>query len=283
MIHRQAHVTLVNGMETSAIELNDRGLNYGDGLFETMRVSGGRIPLIDYHLARFALGVERLHLGSVKKLSQQFKAGIKQALSSTQGEAIIKVIVTRGHGGRGYVPPSKAQVSQIIQVFDYPEWPASYAKKGIDVKRCEHRLSVQPVLAGIKHLNRLDQVLAAGELGKFVEGLMRDYEGRYIEGTKSNLLVFRKEGIVTPKIERSGVRGTMLAFLVETQAQHGVQIVEDEVTESLLEQSSGLSMVNSIFGLWPVKSLDKEPLALDGRVRHLAAHLNQRLGFNLPV
>ncbi len=281
--HRQAHITSVNGTETSALEIGDRGLSYGDGIFETMRVTKGKVPLLGYHLARFLDGAERLKLGSVRSLKKRFQDQVKLALNQLQGEAILKIIMTRGHGGRGYVPPAKPDPSLILQAYDYPEWPRSYFVKGIDLVRCAHRLSSQPSLAGIKHLNRLDQVLASAELGKATEGLMCDQHGRYIEGTKSNLLVFLPGRVLTPHISDCGVKGTLRAFLLDQQSKLGLSVEEGEVDDEVIENASGLAMINSVFGVWPVKSLGGKKLAQDGNVRAINAFLNAQLGFNLPV
>lgn len=281
--HRQAHITSVNGTETSALEIGDRGLSYGDGLFETMRVIRGKVPLLQYHVTRFVEGLERLNIGSVRRLKKQFQDQVNAALPLLQGEAILKIIVTRGHGGRGYVPPGRPEPSLILQAYDYPDWPRSYFSKGIDVVRCSHRLSSQPALAGIKHLNRLDQVLASAELGRASEGLMCDQQGRYIEGTKSNLLVFMPGRVLTPAIVDCGVKGALRAFLLEHQEKLGLPIEESGIDEAILAEASGLAMFNGVFGVWPVKSLDGRIMALDPNVRRINAFLNQKLDYSLPV
>lgn len=278
-MRRPAHTTLVNGVETSAVDIADRGLAYGDGLFETMRAVSGKIPLLALHLSRFAEGVRVLQLGSEKKLSAEFKATVKLALKTVSGEALIKVIVTRGCGGQGYTPLERCTPTVIVQVFDLPQYPANYSKKGVAVKECLHRLYHHPKLAGIKHLNRLDQVLASKELGNEVEGVLLDQQGDVIEGLKSNLLIFQAQQVVTPKLDKCGVKGTLRQFLLQSSAGLGFDIIEAEVSRDALYQASGVAMINSVFGLWPVTSISGTAIPYDERCDRLRRFIQQQLGF----
>jgi 4-amino-4-deoxychorismate lyase len=260
-VKRPAHITHVNGVETSAINIADRGLAYGDGLFETMRVVQGQIPLLDWHLKRFLRGVEILGLGAAEQLRRDFTTYISMALEEIKTNAcldtsIIKVIITRGASGRGYVPPLEAQCQFIVQVFDRPDYPESYSRQGITLKQCEYRLARHPWLAGIKHLNRLDQVLASQELLSFPEGLLMDYEGHVIEGTKSNILLMKDGRVMTPDLESCGVQGVLRDALIASADQGlGIEIVEADISYEMLQSADGLAMINSIFGLWPVRQL----------------------------
>lgn len=269
---RPAHITHVNGVETSAISISDRGLAYGDGLFETMRVAQGQIPLLAKHLERFLKGVDVLGLGRRDTLKREFLKYLNRALDEIKTNAclersVIKVMVTRGVGGRGYVPPIDPKCQFIIQVFDQPDYPDSYYQQGIVLKTCEYRLGYQPQLAGIKHLNRLDQVLASQELLDEAEGLLLDYEGNVIEGTKSNLLVFSKGKISTPRLDGSGVQGVLRNALLDSApelAEKKLFLEEKVIPFNELEHCDGLAMINSVFGLWPVKTLN----CIDGREIH---------------
>jgi 4-amino-4-deoxychorismate lyase len=263
-VKRPAHITHVNGVETSAINIADRGLAYGDGLFETMRVVQGQIPLLKWHLKRFLRGVEVLGFGSAERLQREFVTYTERALEEIRTDAcldisIIKLIVTRGSSGRGYVPPLDAHCQFILQVFDQPDYPKAYALEGIALKQCEYRLAKHPLLAGIKHLNRLDQVLASQELLGIPEGVLLDYEGHVIEGTKSNILIFKDDRIMTPNLDACGVQGVLRDALIAACASgHGdldLDIVETVISYDALLNANGLAMINSIFGLWPVQLL----------------------------
>ncbi|MFT6905291.1 MAG: 4-amino-4-deoxychorismate lyase [Oleiphilaceae bacterium] len=257
---RPAHITLVNGIETSAIDIADRGLAYGDGLFETMRVQGGEIPLLLLHLKRFLKGVNILGLGQESRLKKDFLHYLEVTLDEIKNNAcledfIIKMMVTRGNGGRGYVPPDEAQCHFIAQVFDLPFYPESFSTDGMSIRECQYRLGYQPQLAGIKHLNRLDQVLASQELHGAAEGLLLDYEDRVIEGTKSNLLVFKGGNVITPSLASCGVHGVLREELLNPAYKLSLNIVTEDVMLSDLSKCNGLAMINSVFGIWFVKTL----------------------------
>ena len=134
-MNRKSHITLVNGVETSALTIADRGLAYGDGLFETMRVVAGKIPLLKFHLERFERGVNCLKLGSPKALKREFKKNLEQVLAQLSQDtltdnALVKIMVTRGCGGIGYLPPEKAECTFVCQAFNLPEYPSEYSNKG---------------------------------------------------------------------------------------------------------------------------------------------------------
>ncbi len=278
-MHRQAHITLVNGVETSALTISDRGLAYGDGLFETMRVIKGKIPLFDFHVARFLLGVKKLQLGKPRTLAADFKRYVAETLSQVRGDAVLKVLVTRGCGGIGYVPPKKSDCNFVVQVFDYPDYNESYYRSGVSVVSCSHRLAHHPELAGIKHLNRLDQVLAAKDLGEHQEGLMFDYQDRLIEGIKSNVLLFEAEKVITPRIKDCGIKGTLREFLLKNRKDLPFEFLEQDVERERLGETKGLAMFNSVFGLWPVASLDGHALPIDPRCKIIQAYCKKHLNY----
>ena len=167
---------------------------YGDGLFETVRVVNGEAPLWRYHYIRLAKGCERLKLSVDSQLSERLLSGLRRVVLEAGLESdscVVKIMITRGVGGRGYGPPSHVVPSEVIICYPFPEYPLSYSRDGVAVSTCQHRLSENVMLAGLKHLNRLDQVLATEELDSLVaEGLMLDQRGHVIEGTKSNILFF---------------------------------------------------------------------------------------------
>lgn len=280
MGHRKNHITLVNGIETSAIGISDRGLSYGDGIFETMRIVKGRVPLLDWHAKRLMAGVKALDLGSRTRLAQEFKKQVGSVAEAFDGQAVLKYTLTRGHSSSGYQPPMHSECSTILQVFDLPEWPESWYRQGIQSIRCKHPLPVQSALAGVKHLNRLDQVMAAHELNGEQEGLMFDYDGRLIEGTKSNLLVLSEGRLLTPSLKRIGVAGTLRQFLLDHQSELGVDIIETEIHADQLQQAQGLIAVNGIFGVWPIILLDGQPVPRADIVDVMQGLVQRKLGFH---
>ena len=202
----------------SPLSLSNRALSYGDGIFETIRVVDGMVPLLDYHRARFLRGIEALDLGSSLEMLNQFDQALERAVQRLQilehQSGLVKLFAIRREGGRGYAPAQPCVTDIHLQAFDLPHYQAEFYSAGIHLKLCDHRLSEQPVLAGIKHLNRLDQVLAAKELGDAPEGLMLDQHNHVVEGTKSNLIVLSGGKLFTPEIVSCGIRGTLLSALL---------------------------------------------------------------------
>ena len=149
----------VNGVETSEITVYDRGLQYGDGLFETMRVCSGNIIFWPEHLARLREGCQRLAINLELNLLQQQLAVIQAEKLS----GVIKLIVTRGESARGYRVDTSKPATVIWMYSEMPAYPAGYYTDGVDVLLCKTPVSRNPLLAGLKHLNRLENVMARSE------------------------------------------------------------------------------------------------------------------------
>lgn len=245
----------VDGAPATALPVDDRGLAYGDGLFETVRVIGGRAPLLSRHLARLADGARRLSI----PLDAPALAGEVHAFlqANAAGDATVKIIVTRGSGGRGYRPEPAAVARRILLAFPPSSSPAAHALDGIALFECRTRLALQPQLAGIKHLNRLEQVLARAEWqdARCAEGLLCDLEGRAIEGTMSNLFAVRDGELLTPRLDRCGVAGVMRGWLLERAATSGIPVRQAELLRGMLDTMDELFVCNSSIGIWPVREL----------------------------
>ena len=151
---------LVNGRQTG-VDPSDRGLAYGDGLFETMAAANGSIRWLDYHLERLAAGCERLAIQApdLREIREEIGAHCPRS-----GRAVVKLIVTRGSGARGYGPPPPGKPTRILAISAWPSYPPENYSAGIRVRDCDLRLAEAPRLAGLKHLCRLEQVLAELEL-----------------------------------------------------------------------------------------------------------------------
>ena len=283
-MHKQAHLTLVNGEETSALSIADRGLAYGDGLFETMRVVKRDIPLLSYHLRRFLKGGEVLALGRREKLEKLFLSSVEDALKAIGSSALLKVIVTRGIGGRGYQAASSAPNNIVIQVYDPVEPAPFHSGRGVSIVECQYRLPRNPALAGIKHLNRLDQVMASRCLKGKTEGLVFDVNDHLVEGTKSNVLLFEKDRVLTPSLAHCGVQGTLRDYLIDSEKELGFAIEEREVDRQMLSECRALAMVNSVFGLLQVSKVEsakghKMNLEFDERAARIHQLLQTKLSF----
>lgn len=264
---------LVNGRITSEIAIADRGLQYGDGLFETIAVHKGYPPLYQRHLRRLEEGCQRLGMGALSRgiLGQE----IRQVCRGI-ARGVLKAIVTRGSGGRSYRPPPEPHLTRILSVHPWLDYPASFAEYGITLRVCGTPLGRNPLLAGIKHLNRLEQVLARSEWDDpmIPEGLMLDSEGWVIEGTMSNLFIVKDKRLFTPDLSYCGVAGIMRGLILEQARACGVEAVVRSLTLADVEQAGECFVCNSLIGLWPVRRLEgyRYPVGpLTQRLRRLMA------------
>jgi len=245
----------VNGAPGEQLSVRDRGLAYGDGLFETIAVRGGRIPLLTRHMARLADGCRRLSI----PLDPVLMESELQAFAGQLGEGVAKLIVSRGEGQRGYAQPQPCQPLRILQAAPLPQYPAAHAEQGVRLFPCETRLAEQPLLAGLKHLNRLEQVLARAEWQDLecAEGLMRDSSGRVIEGVYSNLFLVIEGGLVTADLSRCGVAGVMRAEILQQAQLLGLPVELRDISFDELLTADEVFLCNSLYGIWPVRALQE--------------------------
>jgi 4-amino-4-deoxychorismate lyase len=184
-------------------------------------------------------------------------------------DVILKIIVTRGEGGRGYTPPEHANCTRIIQLIDYV---AADTRTGARVVVCQHRLSSNSLLGGIKHLNRLDQVIASAQIpADFDEGLCLDEQGSVIEGCRSNLLLAIDNQLVTPDLGKSGVEGIMLNYLIDKFQVLDTRVLRKTISLRELKTASEIFLCNSVFGIWPVAEIENEDWRMNREKRHFSA------------
>lgn len=260
----------VNGERTDCLPVNDRGLLYGDGVWETIAISQGKPQLLEWHLQRLYSGLQALAITPPAEVA--LEQGIGTACAG-QERAVLKLIVTRGAGQRGYNPHTGLPPTCLVQVSAWPQYPQDYAAQGIRLTRCETRLAQQPRLAGFKHLNRLEQVLARAEFGsEYQEGLVCDYAGHVIEGTMSNLFVIRADGeVTTPDLSQCGIDGIMRRFIIQTLEKSGIRCHIHPLTDKDVEQAQALFMTNSLIGVWPVREHIGKNYNIPPLVRELQA------------
>nr|VFK15945.1 MAG: aminodeoxychorismate lyase apoprotein [Candidatus Kentron sp. LFY] len=278
---------LINGQPCDTISANDRGLQYGDGLFETIAVDKW-IPLcLSEHLDRLARGCRRL------RIPEPARASLQQEIHIVSGElqrGIVKVIITRGVGGRGYAPtpttpvpntavssPNAAASSptRLVAGFQWPDYPIDFSREGIDTCLCDTRLGRNVALAGIKHLNRLEQVLGRIECAQkgVPEGIMLDSDGCLIEGTMSNLFLVRGNQLITPVLAESGVRGITRDRIIHVAEMVGIDVRVTRLDPSALFHADGLFFCNSVMGIWPVKRFVDRCYSVPPVIRRLRREL----------
>lgn len=255
----------VNGVLDAAISPLDRGFAYGDGLFETCRYSRGTIPLWSYHRERLFRSAERLKIPFNESLLTLYLDAMLAHLSDANiAQSVIKITLTRGVGGRGYRLPDQIAPTYCIGIFPCAPLQTEQYRNGVVVRICDLRLSQAPALAGMKHLNRLEHILARAEWqDEFAEGLLLDAQGRVVEATVSNLFVVKNNQLYTPDLSVAGVAGIMRKTIIEKLAPAlglACQIVDMEL--DFVRGADEIFLCNSVYGIWPINQLadDRESM-----------------------
>jgi 4-amino-4-deoxychorismate lyase len=245
----------------------DRGLAYGDGLFETIAIREGRPCLWKEHMERLLEGCQRLQIPE-PDLQQLEEEALVQC--ANQDVAVLKLILTRGTGGRGYRAASRPKPWHGFSLHPKPSYPESYRTEGVKVRVCQTRLGRNPVLAGIKHLNRLEQVLARNEWkDEYQEGLMLDTESHVIEGTMSNLFLITRDGLLTADLSQCGIEGVIRQRILAWAGQRGIACKQRPgIGLEDVFAAEALFVCNSIIGIWPVRQLEEMIYSLDNAILH---------------
>ena len=282
----------INGHPETTITCVDRGLQYGDGLFETIAVrplilstgSGYRIECWQAHWQRLAHGLKRLGFEVDEAVLQQDLLDDISALltQSTHLSAdktaswVIKVIITRGAAGRGYQAPITPQINRIVQCLPWPLGREKLCQNGVSIRLCQHHWSSQPVLAGLKHLNRLDQVIARSEWrDDYHEGLMLNQQGHVQSGVMSNVFVQLDNQLYTPSNDTAGIDGIMAQQIKHMASLMHIPCSQQHIIPlAMLHKAQGLFLTNSLNGICPVVAMDK----LSFPITELTDKLQQALG-----
>jgi 4-amino-4-deoxychorismate lyase len=270
------HPVWVNGSEGGSIAPGDRGLAYGDGLFETLRVVRGRAVMADLHFSRLAASAAALGIAlDLPALCRDFSA----FLSRCPAEAVAKIVVTRGAGGRGYLPEPGAVPTVVFSAHPAPSHPEALARDGIVAALSPLRLGNQPLLAGHKHLNRLEQVLLRRELVALDadEALVCDQDGFVAEGVFSNVFLVRAGCLCTPLVDRAGIAGVMRAAILDHARAQGMAVEEERYFPDDFRQADEVFFCNSVYGVWPVRSLLGRQWTPGPRTRALQAFWQERI------
>ena len=244
------------GQAVDSIALDDRTAQYGDGLFETVAIRNGKARFWHSHIARLQIGCERL--GISPPPSEELSSELENALAQTTVAlefATAKLVLSAGLSPRGYRRRSDMRPIVRVGIFVANRIPGDHYRDGVAVRICSSRLAIQPQLAGIKSMNRLEQVLASSEwddAGIF-EGLMQDTAGRLICGTMSNMFIVAESKLLTPALTRCGVSGVMRRHLLELMQASGIDCDVRDIEYADLENASELFLSNSQFGVLPVR------------------------------
>lgn len=239
------HDVLIDGVEADGDWLNERAFQFGDGLFETIAVIDGIPCLWDAHIARLAEGCQRLSLPlpDLDSLAEECAR-----LCAGHSRAVIKILWTAGRSERGYRRPRPLAPQRILR---RSAWQVPQSHPGWIVRQCRHRLSENPALAQIKHLNRLDQVVARAEWDDPLidEGLMLGQDGRVVCATMSNLFVQRGGALITPAVDRAGVAGVVRDLVIKVAEEAGQRVCVDAVSLDQVRTADALFLTNSLIGV----------------------------------
>lgn len=241
----------INGQQHDALAASDRGLQFGDGCFTTARVRDGNIDLLPWHLERMQQAAQRLLLPAVDWAALECE--MRHAAASLQ-LGVVKAILTRGSGGRGYSPQGCAAPTRIVTRSTYPTHYLSWRDEGITLALSPVALARNPLLAGLKHLNRLEQVLIRAHLDQADahETLVLDTAGMLVECCAANLFWRKGKNVFTPNLDQAGVAGVMRRRVIELL--QGSEYLLHDVSEPIttLADAEEVLVCNALMPLLPV-------------------------------
>jgi 4-amino-4-deoxychorismate lyase len=245
----------INGRQRTLLDSRDRGLQYGDGIFETMRVRRRRIRLLEFHLDRLCEGCRRLHIAGPDRSSLHREL---TRIAAARREGVLKLMVTRGSGMRGYRPTGRERCTRIIALHALPRRLLMDESRAVRLRICATTLSINRRLAGLKSLNRLDSVLARAEWQdvRIWDGLMGDGDGNWVSGTMSNLFLRRGSVLTTPRLDRCGVAGVMRRWILERAAELNLRTEERAVRWGDLRAAEEVFMSNAVVGIRAVRAIE---------------------------
>lgn len=260
----------INGEPGRAIDVTDRGLAYGDGLFETIAIRDGQPRFLTQHLDRLLEGCDRLHLQRPDR--SRLAADLRHAPSGLR-HGVLKLVITRGPGARGYGLPAVSAPTLAWGIGEAE--PVRSAP--IHIRWCETMVTANPATAGLKTLGRLDQVLARAEWSQpeIGEGLMTSTEGRLIGGTASNVFLVAGDRLLTPSVGRSGISGVMRRVVLEAAGRAGIAVSVVDLPPSEVADASEVFLTNALTGIRPVHRLGSHSWVTGPITRLLQARLVQ--------
>jgi 4-amino-4-deoxychorismate lyase len=262
----------VDGMAADVVPLDDRGLQYGDGLFETLLVRDGRVRFLEAHFARLAIGCARLAIPF--DAEHALRAEITAASTRAPALAVLKLIVTRGSGvRRGYAAAGPVRPRRMLSLFAAPPLPA--VDTGVDARLATLTLAENPALAGIKHLNRLENVLAAREPGHeaVFESLLRNASGDVIGGTMTNVFAVQAGRLTTPPVDRCGVAGVMRSVVLRECVALGISASESHIALADLLGADEVFITNARIGVVPLRRVGEHSYRMQTIAQRLRAHI----------
>ncbi len=275
------HLYLVNGSFNQAISPFDRGFAYGDGVFRTIKIVGGLPQHWPQHYQKLVADCAAINIVCpsaellMSDLSQLFLADSETEYHPT----VAKIIITRGEGNRGYTPPAITAPMRVVLKSDMPDYPESRFSEGVTLTVCETRLAAQPKLAGIKHLNRLENVLARMEWHNpdIAEGIMLDMHDNVIECTAANIFARFGDALITPDLQQCGVAGITRQRIIELAPTLSLKPAVETFNLEKLYQADEVVICNSLYGAWQVKAVQATDTQQSIKTGDLSANIRAAL------
>lgn len=248
------HTHLVNGNFDHIISPSDRGFNYGDGVFRTLVMRDGLPEYWPQHYQKLVADCSAI--GIVCPSAELLMADLQQLFTPDE-IAVAKIIVTRGEGSRGYSAPAITAPTRVVSKSAMPEYPEERFLHGVNLLICETRLAKQPKLAGVKHLNRLENVLARMEWQnpRIVDGIMLDGENHVIECTSANIFARFDDVLITPSLHQCGVAGVMRQMIMQIAHTLSLKVRVETFDLAKLFLAEELIICNSLYGAWQVSRI----------------------------
>jgi 4-amino-4-deoxychorismate lyase len=259
---------LLNGSPDQWVSPFDRGLHFGDGLFETIACRRGRPRFLAFHLERLRLGCQRL---GIDPGQDDIDAEVR-TLAGEVESSIVKLVLTRGTAvARGYGVTGREKATRITFRYPWPQETQGESRDGVRARTAVLRLGENPALAGLKHCNRLEQVLARGEWmdPAIAEALLFSSSGKLVSGTMSNVFIVDGSGLRTPRVDLCGVAGVMRRVVLSEAIRVGIPASESVLDADDLRKADEVFLTNARIGIWPVRALDGRPLQTGPITRRL--------------
>ncbi len=265
---------LINGKFIDELAAHDRGLHYGDGLFETITVENMQLLCWDEHLKRLERGCIKLNIAVPDKNLLKNEVS---ALINTESQGVIKIIISRGQGGRGYKILENIAPTRIISLYPWSYQYDQNSSSGVKTRICKYRYAKNPFLAGIKHLNRLEQILARSEWNddSIAEGIVMDSENYIIEGTMSNIFCIIGKTLYTPDLSECGIEGIVRGKIIELVSNLKFNVEIKKMSLGFLMNAEEIFMCNSIIGVWPVNIIDETKFSKHKKTRNIIKTLQE--------
>lgn len=262
----------IDGVAGNLVPVDDRGFNYGDGLFETILIRSGRARFLEAHLARLLHGLTRL--GIPFDALTALRTEISHAVSRAPPLAVLKIIITRGSAQRrGYAPRDAGPARRVVTLWPAP--PLAIPREGVELRVAATRIGANPALAGIKHLNRLENVLAAAEVpdDPAFDALLLDTAGHMVCGSMSNVGIVKGGAVTTPLLDAYGVAGVVRGIVIRECAALGIPCAQRRIALAELAAADEVFITNARIGVVPVRRVGEHSFHMHAVTLRLAQHI----------